>query len=77
MIITFIYHIFPHHSFYTVPSPSLPPITYFKPIYFPILPIYTIPLKTFLQINQSKAYRPYQQKQARNARRKYNYSTYY
>ncbi len=77
LIVTFIYHILPHHHFHTVPPPKLPSVTYFQPIYFPVLPVYTIPLKTSLQINESKAYRSYQRKLARNARRKHNYSTYH
>lgn len=77
LFVTFIYHILPHHSFYTVSPPKLPSVTYFQPIYFPILPIYSIPLKTSLMINQSKAYRSYQRRLSKNARRKFNYSTYH
>ena len=66
LFVTCIYHMTHSDS-----KPSIPPITYLQPIYIPIL------LRTPLYVNKSKAYRSYQRRPTRNARRKYNYSSYY
>lgn len=77
LFVTFIYHITHSHSHYSISKPSLPPTTYFQPIYFPVLPIHITPLQFTLQVNESKAYRAYKRRNTRIARRKYKYSSYH
>jgi hypothetical protein len=84
LFVTVIYHFLKDKSHYKKSNHLSEPIRFhipqtipYQPIYYPVFPIQSILVSDVIIINETKGYKAYKKREARRARRKYNYSYHY